>query len=102
MPPRTGRSTLFTYTTLFRSHPRVGEQPAGPDAPQRLAGVVAGELERLGDPGRGAHGFGTAMRIVPGRTRIFSFLRLPRDRKSTRLNSSHMSISYAVFCLKNT
>src|SRR5690625_6333112 len=66
------RSTLFPYTTLFRSH-------AGARLPAR-AGPVArrrGARRRRG-PGR------------PGR----------RDRKSTRLNSSHVAISYAVFCLK--
>src|SRR3712207_7564229 len=80
---RPPRSTLFPYTTLFRSafllrhagpqllaqHPRPGE-PAG----QPVVDPVDGQ--RLGGP---AH---------------------LRDRKSTRLNSSHANISYAVFCLK--
>src|SRR5437667_6424402 len=66
---RPPRSTLFPYTTLFRSegspHPRSrsGLRGGPPDD-----GEVAGEL--------------------------------PQDRKSTRLNSSHITISYAVFCLK--
>src|SRR3712207_7812356 len=65
---RPPRSTLFPYTTLFRSlHPR---QPAG----RRAAGRDAGD---------GGHLDRTA-----------------QDRKSTRLNSSHANISYAVFCLK--
>src|SRR5437899_9174996 len=79
-------STLFPYTTLFRSH--VGEHLRR--APPRL-------LERALAPrhvGRHAlerrdHGLELARR--PGRE---------RDRKSTRLNSSHLGISYAVFCLK--
>src|SRR5947208_5340420 len=58
---RPPRSTLFPYTTLFRSH-HFGIQPHGE--------------EDLGHAGR------------------------QRDRKSTRLNSSHQIISYAVFCLK--
>src|SRR5215475_15232675 len=64
---RPPRSTLFPYTTLFRSRSRLGLAPA----------------ERV-DPhvGRGAEQVGA------------------RDRKSTRLNSSHVKISYAVFCLK--
>src|SRR2546428_12199431 len=68
---RPPRSTLFPYTTLFRS--RVEAVP--PDD------VVRHEL-RVGDVGReGAHA-------------------ADQDRKSTRLNSSHDQISYAVFCLK--
>src|SRR2546426_9234723 len=65
---RPPRSTLFPYTTLFRS-------PAGPSGGPRAT-------ERL-----------PALR--PGRTAVRR-----RDRKSTRLNSSHLVISYAVFCLK--
>src|SRR5690242_20987015 len=69
---RPPRSTLFPYTTLFRSN-----AAAAPEAMRRITRALGGanaplalwELER-------------------------------RDRKSTRLNSSHMSISYAVFCLK--
>src|SRR3989442_3029229 len=76
---RPPRSTLFPYTTLFRS-------------------------------GRGAHGGGAGARRSPGR--LPRDPRLPTaapagrgrargaDRKSTRLNSSHVRISYAVFCLK--
>src|ERR1035438_8863390 len=60
---RPPRSTLFPYTTLFRSVLRIGE---------------IGELHRV----RSGDGEGA------------------RDRKSTRLNSSHLGISYAVFCLK--
>src|SRR2546422_6080596 len=62
---RPPRSTLFPYTTLFRS---VGD---GRRVPRRLRLIA-----------RRGHG------------------RVPRDRKSTRLNSSHGYISYAVFCLK--
>src|SRR5690242_21344990 len=65
---RPPRSTLFPYTTLFRSEP-AGARAAA--ATVRLQQLPAGEPDGAG-----------------------------RDRKSTRLNSSHMSISYAVFCLK--
>src|SRR3712207_7644116 len=84
---RPPRSTLFPYTTLFRSR----------DAERGLL-VVAGDLDdelarlvlchvSLGPPSG------------PRRRRIGPDLRR-QDRKSTRLNSSHANISYAVFCLK--
>src|SRR5438067_2777417 len=79
---RPPRSTLFPYTTLFRSHgmPVVQYDPnsRGATAYRALARELAGPAR--GDSLRGAAG------VV--------------DRKSTRLNSSHVSISYAVFCLK--
>src|SRR5438552_19209362 len=69
---RPPRSTLFPYTTLFRSF--IGHDREG-------ARIVAGLCERLKTSRRlGRH--------------------LQEDRKSTRLNSSHQIISYAVFCLK--
>src|SRR3712207_7007286 len=88
---RPPRSTLFPYTTLFRSErggtpSRMGRSgpDGGDDAPKPPAGDT---------PGRSAltprHGAGPR-RPVAG----------ARDRKSTRLNSSHANISYAVFCLK--
>src|SRR3712207_7928773 len=95
---RPPRSTLFLYTTLFRSPVRLREQVAPRAGVARVGGraraviVVeevlveelaaairgrAGDEDRLGAPG-----------LAVG------------DRKSTRLNSSHANISYAVFCLK--
>src|SRR3712207_7518784 len=81
---RPPRSTLFPYTTLFRS--RLGAHGAEADHRGRVARARA-DLHRRGAPGRA--------RARPGGRR-------PRhgDRKSTRLNSSHANISYAVFCLK--
>src|SRR3712207_8283891 len=91
---RPPRSTLFPYTTLFRSGP--------PDATFLEANVRIGDADvvvgghhedhavpedLLVDDGR--HGQGAS----PGED-------LLQDRKSTRLNSSHANISYAVFCLK--
>src|SRR2546429_7337318 len=78
---RPPRSTLFPYTTLFRSH-------------------------RRGAAARGDRGAGNA--VAGGFREGWEFLRAPserqlhdrRDRKSTRLNSSHGYISHAVFCLK--
>src|SRR3712207_9043980 len=84
---RPPRSTLFPYTTLFRSE-------------HGQAGGVGGQGEHLG--------LGLGPRVVPARRgrvggvgagarqRVAGV----RDRKSTRLNSSHANISYAVFCLK--
>src|SRR3712207_8701859 len=90
---RPPRSTLFPYTTLFRSPEPSDERPSRTVPPARRAPSVAARRapdrrprrdprparqERLGARSAGADG----------------------DRKSTRLNSSHANISYAVFCLK--
>src|SRR5256885_11108414 len=81
---RPPRSTLFPYTTLFRSHARAR---AGPHSEPRLA--------RRTDSPR----FHRILRSHEGRAhRVLGCA--ARDRKSTRLNSSHLVISYAVFCLK--
>src|SRR5690606_41193043 len=87
--------TPFPYTTLFRSRdPHLGElgEPAQPLHGRHGLGHV--DLEELGDVrgGEGArdHGLGRGLAHPPDRD---------ADRKSTRLNSSHVKISYAVFCL---
>src|SRR2546421_9697596 len=74
---RPPRSTLFPYTTLFRSSPH---------RPQARGFIMRG---RVGPPG-----------TPPISIRILRQPPFNRDRKSTRLNSSHDQISYAVFCLK--
>src|SRR3712207_6886599 len=86
---RPPRSTLFPYTTLFRS--KVVEQRLRPLlAAAREDGEAA--VDGLHHPAERVVGVAVAeARIAP---------RLRRDRKSTRLNSSHANISYAVFCLK--
>src|SRR5437762_4669945 len=71
---RPPRSTLFPYTTLFRSLRH--RQGAGRGRGDGVRGHLASGPEHLSEPARA------------------------RDRKSTRLNSSHRCISYAVFCLK--
>src|SRR5690349_23536960 len=81
---RPPRSTLFPYTTLFRSLRRHLLL-----APVRSGHAAGGDDRRAGD--RRAPGQGVVRRDL---------LLLRRDRKSTRLNSSHVEISYAVFCLK--
>src|SRR3712207_8344369 len=88
---RPPRSTLFPYTTLFRSHQLEHAELERLDRP-RVEPVAQHErLRRTQPPGR-RH----LLRLhhVP-----FSVAMAP-DRKSTRLNSSHANISYAVFCLK--
>src|SRR2546422_8424715 len=79
---RPPRSTLFPYTTLFRSHRRRREL-------RRTSGGLS--LAELGRSQRA--------RARPGARGEYVSLPHP-DRKSTRLNSSHGYISYAVFCLK--
>src|SRR2546428_13744411 len=81
---RPPRSTLFPYTTLFRSGSR-GNRDVG-DAPEQLAAGHAAACARPGPELDGRRGHAE--------------LRAGSDRKSTRLNSSHDQISYAVFCLK--
>src|SRR3989442_8555034 len=85
---RPPRSTLFPYTTLFRSREPRADDPWRCDSRPRV------------DTARGlSHSGGTDDHrtevALDGRRRV----RL-QDRKSTRLNSSHVRISYAVFCLK--
>src|SRR2546427_9323578 len=72
---RPPRSTLFPYTTLFRSQ-RALDRGQGKGGAGRVDGPIA---VIVGNEGAGIR---------------------PQDRKSTRLNSSHSQISYAVFCLK--
>src|SRR3712207_7288405 len=86
---RPPRSTLFPYTTLFRSgpHPRPREGVLARGALEFREFLVA---RRVVGPGRGGVGQPERLDRPGGRP----------DRKSTRLNSSHANISYAVFCLK--
>src|SRR3712207_7945841 len=85
---RPPRSTLFPYTTLFRSG------PAAPDSSgAALVSATGGVALRrcVSYPRRdGLHHGSAVLRRSPAHV----------DRKSTRLNSSHANISYAVFCLK--
>src|SRR5690554_7790271 len=99
LPPR---STLFPYTTLFRSLVEGARGPDGvylnngdgtfaarvplEDVPSNTRGIAAGDLDRDGD-----------IDVVTGNLGATSRVYL-KDRKSTRLNSSHVRISYAVFC----
>src|SRR3712207_7791543 len=95
---RPPRSTLFPYTTLFRSALLLHAQ--GPV--RALLERVRVLSRRLRDTRRAVRGPDAAPDRqdpgLPGRARRDGLL--ARDRKSTRLNSSHANISYAVFCLK--
>src|SRR5258705_5558394 len=90
---RPPRSTLFPYTTLFRSPPRFAcehchqrKQQCPLTAPRRLA-YSQGQLLDGGESSMDVKSVDLGGRVS-------------LDRKSTRLNSSHLGISYAVFCLK--
>src|SRR5687768_18267673 len=88
---RPPRSTLFPYTTLFRSRSRSG-------AGRRGGRVSSFHLARRHRP---SSAFGTfSPKKAGGEGSRFEVLSRDPDRKSTRLNSSHGYISYAVFCLK--
>src|SRR3712207_7581951 len=97
---RPPRSTLFPYTTLFRSR-----QPGGSSARARAvarSATFTGRLEHSANPKRYCakrRRGGRAVRLAR-LTRECVGENVGRDRKSTRLNSSHANISYAVFCLK--
>src|SRR2546430_9221909 len=85
---RPPRSTLFPYTTLFRSLKAAGVDavnvPDGPRAQSRM-GVLPSAI---------------LIQKEVGIETVIHYCCRDRDRKSTRLNSSHSQISYAVFCLK--
>src|SRR3712207_8525998 len=83
---RPPRSTLFPYTTLFRSLLRSW----------RALAAEAAEP----NPFFGPEVLLAAMQQLPGGDRVRLMTVRQEDRKSTRLNSSHANISYAVFCLK--
>src|SRR3712207_8794954 len=99
---RPPRSTLFPYTTLFRSDPdgRVGDgarRGLAREADERVTGPADTGLPRqqrraAGPPGDAVGRADPLEVALPEGER--------EDRKSTRLNSSHANISYAVFCLK--
>src|SRR3712207_8684677 len=93
---RPPRSTLFPYTTLFRSE-RLGEQEDGGEVVGLAAAVAAAERldERLERDGV-VEDDAVAAEALGGDEGAGGCA----DRKSTRLNSSHANISYAVFCLK--
>src|SRR2546427_6626349 len=99
---RPPRSTLFPYTTLFRSifllpgravltDFGVAKRLVGPDEPITVAGALVGTVDYM-PPEQ------LAGKEITAATDLYAAAMV--DRKSTRLNSSHSQISYAVFCLK--
>src|SRR5262245_63951463 len=83
-PPR---SPLFPYTTLFRSFG--GSSTIRPTADCGYRAATAASMDPVAEGNIGAGAGATVGKLLGG-----------KDRKSTRLNSSHLGISYAVFCLK--
>src|SRR5437667_8797640 len=83
MMPRPPRSTLFPYTTLFRSAHAAAANPHG---------LLQEFLNRMDEYLWGILSNGLRFRVLRDNA---------TDRKSTRLNSSHITTSYAVFCLQN-
>src|SRR3712207_9269677 len=99
---RPPRSTLFPYTTLFRSAQGGRRSPAGgPDQPQHhgherhAADRVADARAPRAEEGELRRGAEVLPHLLAGGGRVRQLPR-PEDRKSTRLNSSHANISYAV------
>src|SRR2546430_11675761 len=92
---RPPRSTLFPYTTLFRSDGQPEQAHAGHEAAHAWRRAAL-EMPRGPELADHSHRW-NAGAVLPD---VFSYARLGQDRKSTRLNSSHSQISYAVFCLK--
>src|SRR3712207_6872709 len=86
---RPPRSTLFPYTTLFRSNISLATINTREERRSRLTPYI-----RI-DSDAGEHGTNSDANLLVGDKTI-----IRADRKSTRLNSSHANISYAVFCLK--
>src|SRR5256884_1300926 len=102
---RPPRSTLFPYTTLFRSQAQTGiRRILGVFSLIKKYGAAAVEDACAAALDIGVHEYRFVRRYLERRPHPQMFLRqidpLIRDRKSTRLNSSHGYISYAVFCLK--
>src|SRR3712207_7811859 len=88
---RPPRSTLFPYTTLFRSMAAPGQVFSRLDLLDRVSGDAYDGYERTID----VHNRNLRLKVEPDPKNPSHI-----DRKSTRLNSSHANISYAVFCLK--
>src|SRR5438445_3546953 len=92
MIPLPPRSTLFPYTTLFRSREDI------PTAAYRRFREAAAAKAYIGQ--QGAPIVIKADGLAAGKGVVIATTVVEADRKSTRLNSSHANISYAVFCLK--
>src|SRR3712207_7659238 len=91
---RPPRSTLFPYTTLFRS---VAHRRRRADRHRVQVRDLPQQVVMIGKAG---HALGALALTAAGRGELQPVMERDRERKSTRLNSSHANISYAVFCLK--
>src|SRR5688572_31627855 len=94
MIPRPPRSTLFPYTTLFRSRLGFLQVAAGDRRQHAIVGIDDRRNELL------ASDLGRRQNTPAKHLLLHDLVHIVIDRKSTRLNSSHSQISYAVFCLK--
>src|SRR5947209_14614550 len=98
MLPRQLISTLFPYTTLFRS-----DHGNGLEEPHQIITVIdSNNLEHDGRPKTASHFSASCSGVARPDMMLSAGVAelVDADRKSTRLNSSHANISYAVFCLK--
>src|SRR3712207_7006308 len=90
---RPPRSTLFPYTTLFRSSAEIGRSSAGRTCGASMSSSGAARRTRL-------EVVDETRQTGDSHDQPYHRKHREADRKSTRLNSSHANISYAVFCLK--
>src|SRR5205807_7467065 len=97
LPTRPPRSTLFPYTTLFRSVPDRADVTAVSGVIKQRLGAARAANTTICAPLAVEH---AKVEIEVTALKPRARRSAPRDRKSTRLNSSHLVISYAVFCLK--
>src|SRR3712207_6909724 len=95
---RPPRSTLFPYTTLFRSRLSAVTQTRAADGPPGALFGAGGTAVTDGSSRDDTAPTGSPEQVAP--TPRVPAVQPSQDRKSTRLNSSHANISYAVFCLK--
>src|SRR3712207_8597690 len=93
---RPPRSSIFPYTTLFRSHDPAGATRLRADHLRLGRRGAVLQVDRQVELGAGLGRGAQALELRPQA----GLADVDRDRKSTRLNSSHANISYAVFCLK--
>src|SRR3712207_7951292 len=91
---RPPRSTLFPYTTLFRSSGGAKTWKG------EFAELYWGAREVVILPDNDEEGAAYAQKVAQDLLGVVETVKIVEDRKSTRLNSSHANISYAVFCLK--
>src|SRR5437773_9575944 len=101
MHPRPPKSTLFPYTTLFRSNTFSARRRSSRGRRGSCNEWIDGATGRRGEAETSIFAALPILPVSPSpHLPVVSFARHDADRKSTRLNSSHITITYAVFCLK--